>query len=564
MTNPDPSPKWNLLPHSPQEFFGLSDEFDRKDLKRSYNCLIRIYKPEKFPQEFQRIREAYEQLDNQLRYGVRFFQGIETSDSYEWRTESLLDEQEEGLPRDNKGSSAPQPPESERPRRHAGRLPLHERIQCELPADVYRSLAKKEDKTAYDYYALALMSDIVHRKDGLQFARWILAGVKAYPEEQGLNSLLYEYYRGPIQDSVIPNLLVVSSQILAKDRFFSMTESLWFDMLRVHSFQKFRATLEQCEANLQGIDIDGQLAFLIEILKAAIWKADDEWTEKTMTLIDENFEHIPFHLQYDVDILEHLKKYMDQRDAFLTEHPLRQKIDRAMESYFSENQLAGDQSVLECHVEIAQNPASLLEAFPHGDGECGPLFLVWTTINEDVAERYVVSPKEEQDPSIWALQVLSLLQRIDAVTNSSPLGIRWSVVSSVYFVTIGIVYFSAVLLLTVLLMVLTFSIASDVVIPSILLVSIVGGLWAANRLHERVLFKYWNRYSKKKLAQFYRTLWRQEILAFMERSHLNYFELQELFYSCNVAGLLFAERAIECYQQDYALALYSEAQRFVI
>ncbi len=62
-------PDWNLLPHDPVQFFGLEPGFDRRALKRRYNELIRQFKPERFPQEFQRIRAAYEQLDEAVRYG---------------------------------------------------------------------------------------------------------------------------------------------------------------------------------------------------------------------------------------------------------------------------------------------------------------------------------------------------------------------------------------------------------------------------------------------------------------------------------------------------------------
>ena len=54
MTEPA-GPDWNLLPHSPEEFFGLETGYDRKDLKRKYNQFLKQFKPEKHPQEFQRI-----------------------------------------------------------------------------------------------------------------------------------------------------------------------------------------------------------------------------------------------------------------------------------------------------------------------------------------------------------------------------------------------------------------------------------------------------------------------------------------------------------------------------
>ena len=60
-------PEWHRLPHDAAGFFGLAAGFERRDLKRRYNEFIRQFKPEKFPQEFQRIRAAYEQLDLGLR-----------------------------------------------------------------------------------------------------------------------------------------------------------------------------------------------------------------------------------------------------------------------------------------------------------------------------------------------------------------------------------------------------------------------------------------------------------------------------------------------------------------
>ncbi len=60
---------WQQLPHNPRGFFGLGGQFDRRDLKRAYGKLIRKFKPETHPDEFQRIRAAYEEVESFLRYG---------------------------------------------------------------------------------------------------------------------------------------------------------------------------------------------------------------------------------------------------------------------------------------------------------------------------------------------------------------------------------------------------------------------------------------------------------------------------------------------------------------
>src|SRR6478735_7316201 len=71
MTDIPAEPDWSLLPRDPVRFFGLPEGFDRRELKRRYNELIRRFKPERNPEEFQRIRAAYEQLDSGVRYGLQ-------------------------------------------------------------------------------------------------------------------------------------------------------------------------------------------------------------------------------------------------------------------------------------------------------------------------------------------------------------------------------------------------------------------------------------------------------------------------------------------------------------
>ena len=64
-------PAWELLPHQPRRFFELEPDFDKRELKRRYTRLIKRFKPERSPEEFQRIRAAYEELLDELRSGSR-------------------------------------------------------------------------------------------------------------------------------------------------------------------------------------------------------------------------------------------------------------------------------------------------------------------------------------------------------------------------------------------------------------------------------------------------------------------------------------------------------------
>ena len=72
-TLPDDENHW---PSSPSDLFGLAADASRRDLKRAYSRLIRRFKPEHFPNQFRRLREAFEELDQQLEWRESFEEHI--------------------------------------------------------------------------------------------------------------------------------------------------------------------------------------------------------------------------------------------------------------------------------------------------------------------------------------------------------------------------------------------------------------------------------------------------------------------------------------------------------
>ena len=333
--SPD-EPNWSLLPHDPVQFFGLRAGFDRRDLKRSYNQLIRRFKPERFPQEFQRIRAAYEQLENAIRYGQATDSVAPSAESFEW------------LPR-----AAPTPAaqfQFATPNAPSPALPLHQRIQSGSVSEIYRELRDLPDKSPYDFYALAVMSDVVDCQEGQRFVYWILKGLTAHPNEFGLSRLLYAYFSGPIESEQCESLLIACSKIISEDRFFPLTEPLWRLLLQTKKFSHFRSALRQCEANLKGVNIDSRLAFYMQILKPALWVADPEWIDESYNFIEQNYDRLPSYLDYDLEILSRLRAYIEVRELFAQGDEIRHRLDRAVRDYFSEDQLTGDQSVLAAQV----------------------------------------------------------------------------------------------------------------------------------------------------------------------------------------------------------------------
>ena len=54
---PEDVTRW---PSDPFELLGVRRGSDEKELKRAYQRLLRVYRPERFPEEFRRLRDAYE------------------------------------------------------------------------------------------------------------------------------------------------------------------------------------------------------------------------------------------------------------------------------------------------------------------------------------------------------------------------------------------------------------------------------------------------------------------------------------------------------------------------
>jgi hypothetical protein len=62
---PDDPAQW---PADPFALLGVDRHVDQRELRKAYTRLIRIFKPEHFPEQFRRIRAAYEMLEGYVQY----------------------------------------------------------------------------------------------------------------------------------------------------------------------------------------------------------------------------------------------------------------------------------------------------------------------------------------------------------------------------------------------------------------------------------------------------------------------------------------------------------------
>lgn len=549
-----PQPDWNLLPHNAEAFFELESGYSRRDLKRKYNRLIKVYKPEKTPAEFQKIRSAVEQLDNALRYGEKVaVRSAAPASAFDWSPEAGADSAAQVGVESRPAISPPQE--------------LAARLQKQSAIAVYQELSARTERTPFDYYALAVLSDTLPEFDPQRFLKWLLSGVRQFPDEPALLRMLYSYFRAELPAGSIRKILLVTARTVRNDRFYSLTEPLWDELLRTLPFDEFRRTLEKCESELQDFRVEGRVAFFLHILKAALWKADPDWIEAAFGFVDEHLDQASMMAEAEAEMLTALREYIAVRNTFLKGHPLRRQIDQAIQDYCLLPQPQNAHSYIECQLRMASNGGELLQAFPFTmsgiEDSASAMTQIWFWIAFDVYD----GDREDSDdatnerkPTLGKLRLF--LRSLDARTAASSLGRFWGAAGWCYGLTSLIGIFILAFFLT--WFPLTLVLGDDAPVIRFV-VSLAIGAGGGFALRQFVLPPLWLKFCLAMGVRCYENLWRREVQQFLRRTRL---EITELLYSIQALGddeeLEYSMWVLHLTNADQALPLYVSAQRFLV
>lgn len=504
-------PKWDLLPNCPEDFFELAGEYTLRDLKRKYNSFIRQFKPEEFPVEFQRIRAAFEELNDALRYqepprsqtrkldlqfdwniGEAVGENLPQSKNF---NEPIL-EREVPVPNrlnqasDGESQAARSKPES-----------LHERVTGESLSYLYEELKAKTLKTPYDYYAIAVFSDIL-QKENHAFAYWILEGLKVHSDDPALFELLRQYFTAEHEIDGISELLEATSDVIRSDRFYYLTERAWDSLLKNSTFNTFSQTLNSCEANLLDHEVDHMLVFYIHIMKAAIWKADDEWVNDTFEQIEEHYNRMPFWVEEELEFLYQVKSYREHRTQFLEGGLIRVTIDRAIVGYCTNHELEADRRFLECQHELVLYDEELLREFTGPTEELDSVQILWEKISEDVYDR--IDMVLIEDDTITREQHT---RRLAFRLLTEGHGSRYKSIDSIISIVVGLGLVGSIpFALYLLLFILESFWMTSLKIIGILFADLVVLILAAI-IRDRFARKYYRSWWRFEIMRFYQTEW---------------------------------------------------------
>ncbi len=222
---------------------------------------------------------AYERLDNQLRYGAgpsfgSLPAGVDWSQIFSAQPEAVAASRFESTDSSKSAESLQ--------KQHQDYLSaLMEEVRTSSPEAVFNRLNGKAEKSPFEYYALAVLSDTLPDRSTEKFVSHLLAGLAASPKDNGLRGMLYALFRQALTPAEIPTILLKTARVIRNDSFYSLTEPLWDILVRRYPFAKVRELLAQCESSASRFRIEAKLAFYLHLLRISMFRADREWIEQT-------------------------------------------------------------------------------------------------------------------------------------------------------------------------------------------------------------------------------------------------------------------------------------------
>ncbi|MFN9418473.1 MAG: hypothetical protein ACK578_13450 [Pirellula sp.] len=557
---------WNLLQHNPQAFFGLPISFDRKDLKRAYNVWLKRFKPEQYPTEFQRIRAAYELLESQLRFQRN--QELPPEDSIR---PTLSDTDPVSLP-DNSGHSQ----EKQSPVEPVAFV--RELLARKDREGAVLELSQKEQKTSFEYYALAVLSDFTQscaEEDSTGFVDWILAGLETHRGDPSLLQLLRAYLReASMNKRDMKRILERIVTIFPNDWFYYLSEPLWLRFVHEVDWSTFVETLQQCDRMIRDPRQYGRLAFKTRLLRAALFRAPDDWCKETLDELEENSQSMNSSLLPEFEIVAGLLTLKQRAERFLSKGPMSERIFDSMRSYCEDSEEVWQKKIIASQAILAANPSAVLSEFQYTDIEAKDLVLPWIIVSSEVREQLGFVDESSESPQAYGNATISLLQEIDRSFAYSKITSNQRHKSLKTIGTAALSFLGVMLPGTILTMWLSSGInvrtagasmiLGTVVLLVSLLLSIGAVVWAFRNPIRRIEALYAQRLSKL-LEEHYRDKGRAMVSRLLAATHLSFHDLLQVAFQCiHQQELAFGvSRVVPQYmRQDVGLWIYATAVRF--
>jgi len=382
-TAPEPAdePDWRSLPHDPQAFFGLSAPWDERELKRRYHRLIKRYKPEKHPEEFQRIRAAFEALE-------RPPGGAGAPRPVRWLPRRTAEDVVDPVRSSASGSAGGVD------KRPATRRSLARRLRDTDLATLLEELASQPRHTEEEQVLLAFLREAAGPDATFVFLDGLLEAVRSRGTDHPLR-LLDRYLRsaeaGVGCRAILPRVFAA----LDEGEAFAVSPPLWDALLERCGFPAVLEVWDECLRHLPDPPGTGRIIFEMRLVERLLFSAPVEWTRQQLSRLTRGDVQWPDWLDARVFRLGVLADYVAVRTDFLERgEPVRLRID-AVIAALCRGDHRGPALLHEANGEFLRNFPALSAALPReANGEfLRRNFPVLST---------ALPPKDSTGPRAWA------------------------------------------------------------------------------------------------------------------------------------------------------------------
>ena len=291
---PDDSSRW---PSNPYELLGVAHGVSPRDLRKAYTNLIRIFKPEHHPDEFRKIREAFETLQ---RYAAFYVAPSEPNPEIE--------------------AEASPPTEPERSPTEPEFLPrivepsvedLWEQATSD-PAGAYQAIVERLDRRPIreDLYARLYWLTVLYPEVAVEVipSEWLVRGLHGR-SPSGLLFVLYssEILSNPLEaESTRMNGLLEGAS--SEDELITLLRLRWESLARAERWRIVHDDFRRYRERIIRADELAWLRLMLNTMNWLPWHNQDHVAEHLRNDIWEEFrllEHLALRNQYYFDQLEY-------------------------------------------------------------------------------------------------------------------------------------------------------------------------------------------------------------------------------------------------------------------
>ncbi|MFN7733588.1 MAG: hypothetical protein ACK5OB_16950 [Pirellula sp.] len=570
-----PDPAWHYLPGNPRAFFGLTGSATREDLKSAYGQCIRRFKPDQYPNEFKKIRAAFDLLDRELRTGVVNVepptQTPPHSDVKQWlEREPTLESPAPSIQNEDQSTQLADTVAYEADSQDlTPRAAAYLRIGSTDPKEWYQELLRQPNKSPYDYFVLASLADVLPHADQ-SFAMWIADGVIAHPRDTQLASLFHALLNDKhLASDEIRELVLRIARGTTPSHFYATTDGLWKRFVVIAPWEDVDATLQACEREWMARGQEGKLPFMIGLMNKAMWRAPIAWLHERKRMIEESHESIQNELEFEHELNCKLLLLREKHVPRLESNPFGRNILAAIRSVSEDSEQQATRNVCQCQLDVLARSQEFLAAFPFDPNEDAEWAQAWTWISWIALSKLATQegPGEQQ----WVLQnIYDTMRSFDARFPRSVdqlVGLMNIAASIVYVMTSLFLILILVLgaSLTSMAVLGLNSQAYMIVTMGAMVIGLLISIWFVRKVQKKWQSNIIHPYIRNQVTKHYTKHWRGKLAFLMRRLMCPYHFLtgsvQQIGNTAG-SGVGVSKWLVQLMPHDLGLILYSAAVPF--